>query len=498
MRLFDGLDRAYGIYALDNARSPKGKEQGRARTVIGKVEEVNWLDHLEGRTGIGIVPIRDDGTCTFGCMDIDVYNLDIESLSARSREMNLPLVLCRSKSGGAHMYLFMKTPTPCSVVRKALLDCSIILDFAGCEIFPKQENLASKQDVGNWLNMPYFDAARTTRYAVVDNEALTAEQFLDHAESAAVTHAQLLEIEVPTDNILDEGPPCLQALARNGIPEGTRNEVLFNMGVYTRVRYKDEEGEWEEKLDAFNQQFNHPPLSYKEVASIAKQLSKKEYFYKCTNVPLCNYCNKDLCRTRKYGIGDAGGDDPGIMIDSITEITTEPKIYIVSVNGVRIQMCTEDLTSQTRFARHCIGAIRKWPDPVKPRVWSTLINKLLIDCDVIEAPDDASPSGQLSYLLEQFCTTRAQARTKEELLMGKPWSEEGLTYFRSNDFYNFLKQQKFNDYRMNEVFAIIRDRHTVQSRQFKIKGKCVRCWSVPEFVRQDAPHEAARVPASEF
>ena len=82
--------------------------------------------------------------------------------------------------------------------------------------------------------------------------------------------------------------------------------------------------------------------------------------------------------------------------------------------------------------------------------------------------------------------------------MGKPWAEEGVTYFRSNDFYNFLKQQKFHDYRMNEVFAVLRDRHALLNRQFKIKGKCVRCWSVPDFVRQDAPHEAARVPASEF
>ena len=411
--------------------------------------------------------------------------------------MSLPLVLCRSKSGGAHMCMFMNEPTPCSVVRKALLDCATILDFPGSEIFPKQENLASKQDVGNWINMPYFDATRTTRYAIVDGEMLTAEQFLDHAESMRVSHADLLNIEVPSDSMLEEGPPCLQAIARNGVPEGGRNEVMFNFGVYARLRYKDAD-DWEPELDKYNTRFMHPPLSSKEVSGIAKQLNKKEYYYKCNNAPLCNYCNKDMCRTRKYGVGDGGGDDPGVMIDSITEITTEPKIYIVSVNGMRIQMSSEELTSQARFGRLCIEAVRKWPNPIKPRAWSTLINKLLHNCDVIEAPDDASPSGQLSYLLEQFCTTRAQARTKDELLMGKPWTDKGLTYFRSNDFRTFLTQQKFHDYRMNEIFAVLRDRHTILSKQFKLKGKCVRCWSVPEFVQQSDTHEPARIPMSEF
>lgn len=499
MALFDGLDRAYGVYALDGVRSSKGKEKGKARTVIGTVDESHWNNHLDGNVGLGIVPIRDNGTCNFGAIDVDEYNngLDVEALSKKVTKLHLPLVVMRSKSGGAHLALFLKHPAPASAVRKALMDCALILDFGGSEIFPKQENLASKNDVGNWINMPYFDATRTTRYAILDGEPLSVEQFLDHAESMRVTEAQLLDIHPPTDEVLEGGPPCLQALARNGIPEGFRNETMFSFGVYAKLKFPEAD-EWKAAINTYNNNYFHPPLPYTEVAHIAKGLEKKDYYYKCKNPPLCNYCNKDLCLTREFGVGDGGGDNPAIMIDNITEITTEPRIYIVSVNGKRIQMNVAELTSQASFGKMCIEAMRNWPSPIKPRAWTLLINRHLKNADVIVAPEDASPSGQLAYLFEQFCTTRAQARQKEDLLMGKPWTEDGRTYFRSNDFKTFLLQQKFNDMKIHEVYAAIRSRYSVIEKQFKLKGKGCRCWSVPEFVQQAEAHDPARLPESEF
>ena len=29
----------------------------------------------------------------------------------------------------------------------------------------------------------------------------------------------------------------------------------------------------------------------------------KDYGFKCTEEPMCNHCDKQLCKTRKYGIG---------------------------------------------------------------------------------------------------------------------------------------------------------------------------------------------------
>ena len=493
LALFKGLDRAYGLYSIDGTTSGKGKAQGSARTIGGVVDEELWQTHIDGKAGLGIVPIRDDGTCVFAALDIDEYNLDVESLSRRVVELKLPLVTVRSKSGGAHLYMFLKESTSCRVVRKALLDCAVILGFDGSEIFPKQENLANKTDIGNWINMPYFDAMRTTRYAIVEGAPLSLEDFLDYAEHGSVYEEDLAKIEPPVDDILYEGPPCLQVLTRNGVPEGGRNEVMFNCAVYAKKRYKDD---YEPELDKMNATFNHPPLPRGEINAIVKQMGKKDYYYKCKQAPLCNHCNKDLCRHREFGIG--GTDDPGVMIDGISKLLTEPPLWFVSVNNVRIPMETDEFLSQAKFRKCCVEVLTIAPSMISAKAWLKMVNKLLKNADHIDAPEDASPRGQLMYLLEQFCTTKAQARLEDEVLLGKPWTDNGNTYFRSHDLYKYLEQQKFKAYKEHKIYSVINEALNVQQVQKKIKGKNVRMWSVPEFVHHDEHHEPARVPESTF
>ena len=45
---------------------------------------------------LGIIPIRDDSTCIWGCIDIDTYPLDHKKIVRKIRELELPLVLCKS------------------------------------------------------------------------------------------------------------------------------------------------------------------------------------------------------------------------------------------------------------------------------------------------------------------------------------------------------------------------------------------------------------------
>jgi hypothetical protein len=45
-------------------------------------------------------------------------------------------------------------------------------------------------------------------------------------------------------------------------------------------------------------------LSESEVEIIKRQHDKKEWGYKCNDTPMCNLCDKKLCRERKFGIGE--------------------------------------------------------------------------------------------------------------------------------------------------------------------------------------------------
>ena len=55
-------------------------------------------------------------------------------------------------------------------MQRRLTELSAALGFAGSEIFPKQTTiLLDSGDTGNFLNMPYFSGAKSTRYAFDQN-----------------------------------------------------------------------------------------------------------------------------------------------------------------------------------------------------------------------------------------------------------------------------------------------------------------------------------------
>ena len=109
MNLFQGYELAHGRYKAQE-QEEDGKVSGRAVTVSEPATEENFKSHLNGEEYIlGIIMLKSDNSCNFGVIDIDIrgetkLNETLESLEKKIR--GLPLVLCRSKSGGAHLYLF--------------------------------------------------------------------------------------------------------------------------------------------------------------------------------------------------------------------------------------------------------------------------------------------------------------------------------------------------------------------------------------------------------
>ncbi len=64
-------------------------------------------------------------------------------------------------------------------MRDKLLSISAVLGYGGSEVFPKQVELKSKDDTGNFLNLPYFNGDNTTRYCFNQNaEAVNLDDFL--------------------------------------------------------------------------------------------------------------------------------------------------------------------------------------------------------------------------------------------------------------------------------------------------------------------------------
>lgn len=156
MALFSGNTQAYGTYDGTEYDPTTHKQSIRrgVRTLRAPVTEALWEQHLNGTAPIGIIPTRQDGSCKWGAIDIDEYAKNLlDVFFAQWARYEAPFVPCRSKSGGLHLFLFLRDPIPADDVRKLLAPCAKEFGHGGAEIFPKFSHPA---DIGSWLIMPYF------------------------------------------------------------------------------------------------------------------------------------------------------------------------------------------------------------------------------------------------------------------------------------------------------------------------------------------------------
>lgn len=508
MELFAGLERAHGLYTLPNvlARDVEGKQKGKAQTKSSPVTLELWKRHLKGDVGLGIVPIRDDNTCGWGAIDIDSYDgFDLGAFEEKINKLALPLVLCRSKSGGAHCLLFTTEPVRARLIREKLAAFAAALGYPSAEVFPKQDRLHSEADIGNWINMPYHLAAATVRYAIRDGKPLSAEEFLAYAESRKISPADLKAFKVGLSGESDfsDAPPCLQYLTSTGFPKGSMNRALFNMGVYARLKYGDD---WRDKVSDYNQRFMGPG-TYQEVQAIIRSLTRKNYTYQCKEAPIAQVCAREECYTRKYGLArpqDSGKCGPCVLDEVDRPIvchmpvpgSNDEPYWTMRVGGQVLDVTIAMVMDQRGFLREWLKRFQRLALPVKDPVWAAKVNELFEEAEVVELPPDAGPEGQLMQHLEQFCT-RSVARAQEELILGKTWTcEHGITWFRSKDFMRYLDQQHFREFKEKQIWAIFA-RREAKHQNYMVKGKCVATWGFPAFAEQTEDFTIPAIPPGE-
>jgi len=474
--IFDGSKRAHGIFDI-NEQNNGQKQQGVAKTIktVGATLQ-NWENHLEGKVGLGIIPINEDNLVKWGVIDIDTYSLDLPALVKKIESFKLPLIVCRSKSGGAHVFCFTTDWINAGDMQDKLRELAAGLGYGGVEIFPKQrEVLVDRGDIGSWLNMPYFQNDVSVRYAFnPKGESLTPEEFIKFVQKRKVTHEELLQLSVPEVDELKDGPPCLKTLLKQGFPEGTRNNGLFNVGVYLKQATPEK---WQTEIEEYNRKFVTPPLPAKEVLGLIGTLEKKEYNYKCSDEPIRSYCDVQKCRTCKFGVGK-GNTTP--TFSSLAKLDTKPPLWFLSIDDKRLELTTEQLQNQTKFQRACMDVINIMPPKTNERAWQAQIQSLMDNgMEIIEVSNDVSLDGQFKDLLESFCTDLAQASTREEVLLGKPYTENGKTHFRIKDLREYLVKHRFTELDTNKIASKLRDlkaKHTF----WNLKGRGTNVWYIPE------------------
>ena len=455
IEIFTGLKRAHGCTYINTTPKEGVKLKTKSFVKREQVTSDHYKNHLHGvEPSLGIIPINEEDMCKWGCIDIDSYaGFDHQKLIRKIKTLNLPLVVCRSKSGGAHVFLFSEDFVEAKTMRDKLNQIRAVLGFGNAEVFPKQIELKSEEDTGNFLNLPYFNHEVSTRYAFKDDgSAATLEEFYGIYNNAKQLDVGSIKVLRPNSEFSD-GPPCIETLAAEKISEGGRNAALFHFGVYAKKKWPNN---WKEKISWFHENYIVGDLDQREIDIIKNQHEKKDWGWKCNDVPMCNVCDKQLCKTRQFGIGNS------VMfpeLSDLQEIQLEEPYYYLNIDGKRLKLpSAKYLRQQPLFEEACIAGIGIFPPTMKIKDWKILVNQLLSTREIIPPPKGTSKKDQLQNHLEEFCTNRTSTTVeKDDIKKGAVFTDEGKHYFLFDSFFYVFLQRRRWDVKFQETSQMLRE-----------------------------------------
>jgi hypothetical protein len=126
---------------------------------------------------------------------------------------------------------------------------------------------------------------------------------------------------------------------------------------------------------------------------------------------------------------------------------------------------------------------------MKPKAWQALLRKLLTESTKQEVPEELTLTGEFKELLRIYCTSKIRAMHPEEMIAGKPWTDnEGYTSFTIAGLMEFLHNRRFKGFTRAQVQEILKQMNNDQECHGhrainKEDGSrtTIRVWWVPAF-----------------
>ncbi|MCV0396763.1 MAG: hypothetical protein K5872_20905 [Rhizobiaceae bacterium] len=493
LALFAGGEDRHGTYDVARLRLVGGKmemkdERGNgARTLEGPPTEELWRQHLAGERPLGVIPLREDGMCRWGVIDSDDYTLTLADILAAAKKERLPLLVCRSKSGGAHLFLFCADWVPQASMARALAAMRTRLGIVKGELFPPEHG------TGNWLNMPYFGGDQTDRWYAKTEGGLagTVYEFLRDAEATRVGPEELDRLassaarpvapgrKPPAEATEDQRARAERDLERHAAEIGRLKEGARNTTLYGRAKDMAPmvEAGWMNRDRVVNVLLR---------AALESELPHGEALATIEN---------GLRDGRDRPLPDAE-EDRRPQIERIVVWTGgEDVLWDVHLAGHGVLKAKpKDVMNFSIFNTLCAAHLYVSFHNMKVNEWSDAVYAALRHREVREIPADETLDSRFLLQLQSFLTDRHRAENKSEILssgwsgVGRPWlddeceqSAEPRYYFRHVDLVRHLNTsgvQPFASMRAEEAGRLLarnfREGMDFQNTTLNIGGKTVR------------------------
>ena len=478
-------------------RGPDGsllKDDKGSNLPPDELRDENFHLHFNKIFGLGIIPIQLSGNVNFGVLDIDKDDIDHVELVKKIKDLGLPLHVFVSRSRAAHAVFFIGGEgRSASIVAKRLGDWALALGCGGyyptAEVFPKQKDLEEKGAVGNFINLPFFNTYAKDvspedeilgKYVTPDGRFVGIHEFVNLVEPWDEKAPMPMAVRTVS---FEQGPPCLETLQKVGMPPGTRNLGLYNVGVYYK---KSDPENWKDLLQTYNQKYLAEPLSAKDVETITKSLGRKEYQYKCKEDPIHSVCESELCKTRLYGIKTAEerlkdkAARVEIPIDALIKYTTDPVTWGLKIGNTVVNVSSAELLSYPNLRKYLLDTLTIVPPNLKADIWDIKLKQLVETAEVVEVSED---SGELQLITDMIADFVEHGMGNERMVDSQSaylkWSEitKGSTaYITTKSLREYLMGMKINNISIARLTLLLKQSGW-ESHVVRFDNRVKRVWA---------------------
>lgn len=445
-RLFAGAKDFYGVTVVGSIVD--GKAQSTSTCYHSPITPSVIEKHLNGEISIGSAPLKADNTVDFGAIDIDSYEGDLQDIISCIYEYELPICPCYSKSKKLHLYFFFADS---SQAEDAVEIMKWYARAFACskkvEIFPKQLKRSEQNRAYSWINLPYYNASDMENHRKMvraDGSIAAIGEFLDRAARCQMSiekHRYLIST-LP----YHDAPPCLlSSVWLNDVGSGGRNNFLFSVGVYWKLKEEneDEDIDLEYELMKVNDRLAEPLPERELQQTVIASLNRKSYFYMCSSM---NHCDKSRCMKLELGVGSS--KSTGLSYGDIKQYKTDPAYYTWEVNGQVLTFYSEqEVLGQHKFRELCMRELHVVPRKVDDNKWTAIVNKALQNVEVI-VPDqkggDFSKGSQFYELVCAYFLDKRKAANISQVRLGRVWTDEDSKcyVFSASAFLAFIRDAK--------------------------------------------------------
>ena len=184
-----------------------------------------------------------------------------------------------------------------------------------------------------------------------------------------------------------------------------RNTFLFNASIYFKEK---DHTTFDDRLREVNSNMDEPIDDAHEIQQILQSVIKKEYHYECKKEPLCGFCDKETCATKKFGVGHSGGSFMGVQTGTLTILRGRGKSYSWEVfreeRKATIRFDSpKEIMEQNNFIALVLQELDYKASRVKQEKWDRILNTALGQSDEhdVDFADDNSTEARATKLIVQ-------------------------------------------------------------------------------------------------